>query len=379
MAGVLRVRWSRRPSEPDPVSTGDRESDEVHLRSGCGRARQHHRDLGLQRGRRAGRRRSRRRGPGLRRPGHPRVLPAAQEGHPGVRGDLWLRPDRPRRRRRRDPDHEAGPDHRQPHGRRGLRRRQHLCVARHRRGGLRRSRRRPAARGRGLRPGWGGRRPARSRGQQQRLRQRRRDLVRRPRPRAARLLRGPRRPAVRRAVRHPIRALQLAGARVPARHRGRVRRGLARLLGAADGQRHPRGRRLDRRLLRGVHPGRRAGHPPDRAVLRLLAGVHPGRRRRLDDEGIAGHLLPAGGVRRGPRRGRQPRGCAGAGRLPAERQRAGSVADEHVRLPGGRRGPAPPDWARHAVQPESPYQLDPDEIAENREAWLEEWREIVTR
>ncbi len=39
----------------------------------------------------------------------------------------------------------------------------------------------------------------------------------------------------------------------------------------------------------------------------------------------------------------------------------------------------PSDWARHAVQPASPYELDPDEIAENREAWLEEWREIVTR
>ena len=39
----------------------------------------------------------------------------------------------------------------------------------------------------------------------------------------------------------------------------------------------------------------------------------------------------------------------------------------------------PPDWEKHADQPRSPYRLDPAEIAENREAWLEEWRDIVTR
>ncbi len=39
----------------------------------------------------------------------------------------------------------------------------------------------------------------------------------------------------------------------------------------------------------------------------------------------------------------------------------------------------PPAWEKHAEQPASPYQLDPAEIAANREAWLEEWRDIVTR
>ena len=39
----------------------------------------------------------------------------------------------------------------------------------------------------------------------------------------------------------------------------------------------------------------------------------------------------------------------------------------------------PAAWAKHAEQPESPYRLDPAEIAANREAWLEEWRDIVTR
>jgi thiamine transport system substrate-binding protein len=39
----------------------------------------------------------------------------------------------------------------------------------------------------------------------------------------------------------------------------------------------------------------------------------------------------------------------------------------------------PPDWEAHAEQPESPYRLDPDEIADHREAWLEQWRDVVTR
>jgi len=39
----------------------------------------------------------------------------------------------------------------------------------------------------------------------------------------------------------------------------------------------------------------------------------------------------------------------------------------------------PPAWEKHATQPDSPYRLDPAEIAANREAWLEEWRDIVTR
>ncbi len=39
----------------------------------------------------------------------------------------------------------------------------------------------------------------------------------------------------------------------------------------------------------------------------------------------------------------------------------------------------PPAWEKHAEQPESPYRLDPAEIADKREAWLEEWRDIVTR
>lgn len=39
----------------------------------------------------------------------------------------------------------------------------------------------------------------------------------------------------------------------------------------------------------------------------------------------------------------------------------------------------PADWARYAEQPAAPYELDPAEIAANRESWLEEWRDVTTR
>ncbi len=39
----------------------------------------------------------------------------------------------------------------------------------------------------------------------------------------------------------------------------------------------------------------------------------------------------------------------------------------------------PRDWERYAEQPEDPYALDPAQVAANRDAWLEEWRDLVTR
>ena len=39
----------------------------------------------------------------------------------------------------------------------------------------------------------------------------------------------------------------------------------------------------------------------------------------------------------------------------------------------------PEEWARYAEQPSTPYEVDPAEIADNREAWLEEWRDVTTR
>ncbi len=39
----------------------------------------------------------------------------------------------------------------------------------------------------------------------------------------------------------------------------------------------------------------------------------------------------------------------------------------------------PSDWARFAVRPERPFQVDPAEIEERRDAWLREWSDVTSR
>lgn len=39
----------------------------------------------------------------------------------------------------------------------------------------------------------------------------------------------------------------------------------------------------------------------------------------------------------------------------------------------------PDDWARFAQQPTDPYEVDPAEIAANREDWLTEWTDVISR
>ncbi len=39
----------------------------------------------------------------------------------------------------------------------------------------------------------------------------------------------------------------------------------------------------------------------------------------------------------------------------------------------------PAEWAEFAVQPESPYVVDPSEISENRDEWLREWSDVTSR
>jgi len=39
----------------------------------------------------------------------------------------------------------------------------------------------------------------------------------------------------------------------------------------------------------------------------------------------------------------------------------------------------PADWAKHAVQPTAPLLVSPTDIAANREQWLTEWTDVVTR
>ena len=39
----------------------------------------------------------------------------------------------------------------------------------------------------------------------------------------------------------------------------------------------------------------------------------------------------------------------------------------------------PKDWAEFAIRPETPYEVAPDEIAANREKWLTEWTDVISR
>jgi thiamine transport system substrate-binding protein len=39
----------------------------------------------------------------------------------------------------------------------------------------------------------------------------------------------------------------------------------------------------------------------------------------------------------------------------------------------------PPDWAKFAPQPDEPYEVAPEEIAAQREQWLTEWTDVVSR
>jgi len=40
--------------------------------------------------------------------------------------------------------------------------------------------------------------------------------------------------------------------------------------------------------------------------------------------------------------------------------------------------PLPEDWASFAEQPTDPWEVDPAEVAANRDAWLTEWRDVTT-
>lgn len=40
--------------------------------------------------------------------------------------------------------------------------------------------------------------------------------------------------------------------------------------------------------------------------------------------------------------------------------------------------PLPEEWAKFAVQPTDPHEVDPAEVAANRDDWLSEWRDITT-
>ena len=39
----------------------------------------------------------------------------------------------------------------------------------------------------------------------------------------------------------------------------------------------------------------------------------------------------------------------------------------------------PPDWAKFAISPETPYSVDPATIAAKRKDWLTEWTDVTSR
>ena len=118
--GVLRVRTVRRPSEPDPVSTGEgshraatpcgQSCCPYFSRSACSPPAPSWAPM-TQRssdGPATG-------GGRHRHAGHPPVLPPAEEAGAGVRGGVRLPARGARGGRRRHPHHQAGADGRQPH------------------------------------------------------------------------------------------------------------------------------------------------------------------------------------------------------------------------------------------------------------------------
>ena len=168
---------------------------------------------------------------------------------------------------------------------------------------------------------------------------------------------------------------------VPAEHDRGVRRGrLAGLLDRPARQRRQGGRRLGGRLLRRLHPGRRQGRAPDRRLLRLLAGLH-GRRRhaprppRSSTPASARSSTPACSRVRPTPRGPRPSstGCSPTRCRPRCRRAmyvfpVSDAVDDARRL-----------GARTPIQPTAPLSVSPADIAANREQWLSEWTDVVTR
>ena len=117
----------------------------------------------------------------------------------------------------------------------------------------------------------------------------------------------------------------------------------------ADGQRRQAHPGLVGRLRGRLHPGRRGRRPADRAVLRLLAGVHHRRPGRHHDQCAARHLLPPGRVRRrAGRRGRTrraPRRWSTSCSAGRSRRRCPTRCTSSRSTPAS---PLPPDWAKFA-------------------------------
>lgn len=56
-----------------------------------------------------------------------------------------------------------------------------------------------------------------------------------------------------------------------------------------------------------------------------------------------------------------------------------ALPDSMYVFPADAEAPLPDEWARFATQPDDPYDVEPDEIAENRADWLTEWTDVTSR
>lgn len=56
-----------------------------------------------------------------------------------------------------------------------------------------------------------------------------------------------------------------------------------------------------------------------------------------------------------------------------------AIPDAMYVFPVSSRVELPEAWASFAIQPDSPYTMEPAEIAANRAAWLREWNDIISR
>ncbi len=216
------------------------------------------------------------------------------------------------------------------------------------------------------------------------LPQRRPGLVRRARHHAAGNARAADPAALPGAARGRERGHLEPRSRVPARDGGAVRRSVAGLLAQAAGQRRQGRRRLgggvhaavlrcrrkpryaaDRRLLR--HEPRRGGDLRGQAA-RLVADC----RRR-------GRVLPAGRVRRRAARCEERAGARQLLDFMLSERFQADVPGSMFVYPVRDGVPLPEAFTKHAIQPAAPLSLEPGEIEAGRDAWIDQWTQIVLR
>ena len=218
-----------------------------------------------------------------------------------------------------------------------------------------------------------------------RLPQRRPEVVRLARSRAAADARRPdaaalQGPARRREPRHLD-----ARAGLHARHHREVRRGrLAGLLAPAAGERRARRRRLGG----GVHgPVLRRRRQQGQAADRRLLRHEPGGRGDLREDppktaptavvaDSCFRQIEFAGVLDGAR---NPNGARAFIDFMLSKRFQASMPESMFVLPVRDGTPLPEAFQKYAVSPPSPLELPAEEIGDNRDRWIDEWTQVVLR